>query len=104
MALAIVLDAKLRQTACATRLETLLVHAGAAARVLPGVLRRCCEAGVELRGDARTRELFGDAVPATRGGLVARSTSTPILAVRVVDDLDAAIAHIAALRLDRTPR
>ncbi|HKA14428.1 MAG TPA: glutamate-5-semialdehyde dehydrogenase [Myxococcota bacterium] len=89
----IALDSKLRQMAVCNGLETLLVHAGAAARVLPGLLKALHEAGVEIRGDARTRELFGDAVPASEADW-SEEYLAPILAVRVVDDLDAAIAHV----------
>jgi glutamate-5-semialdehyde dehydrogenase len=93
MAREIVLDSKLRQMAVCNGLETLLVHADAAARVMPGVLKALHEAGVEIRGDARTRELFGDAIPASESDW-SEEYLAPIVAVRVVDDLDAAIAHV----------
>jgi glutamate-5-semialdehyde dehydrogenase len=93
MARAIVLDSKLRQMAVCNGLETLLVHADAATRVLPGVLKALHEAGVEIRGDSRTREVFGDAVPATEADW-SEEYLAPIVAVRVVDDLDAAIDHV----------
>ena len=60
---------------------------------MPGVLKALHEAGVEIRGDARTRELFGDAVPASESDW-SEEYLAPILAVRVVDDLDAAVAHV----------
>jgi glutamate-5-semialdehyde dehydrogenase len=93
MAREIVLDSKLRQMAVCNGLETLLVHADAAARVMPGVLKALHEAGVEIRGDARTREVFGDAVPAGESDW-SEEYLAPIIAVRVVDDLDAAVAHV----------
>jgi len=93
MARQIVVDSKLRQMAVCNGLETLLVHADAAARVLPGVLKSLHEAGVEIRGDARTRELFGDAVPASESDW-SEEYLAPILAVRVVEGLDAAVAHV----------
>ncbi len=93
MARAIVLDSKLRQMAVCNGLETLLVHADAATRVLPGVLKALHEAGVEIRGDGRTREVFGDAVPATEADW-SEEYLAPIVAVRIVDDLDAAIDHV----------
>jgi len=89
----IVLDSKLRQMAVCNGLETLLVHADAATRVLPSVLKALHEAGVEIRGDSRTRELFGDAVPAKESDW-SEEYLAPILAVRVVEDLDAAVAHV----------
>jgi glutamate-5-semialdehyde dehydrogenase len=93
MAREIVLDSKLRQMAVCNGLETLLVHADAAARVMPGVLKALHEAGVEIRGDARTREIFGDAVPAGESDW-SEEYLAPIVAVRVVDDLDTAVAHV----------
>jgi glutamate-5-semialdehyde dehydrogenase len=93
MARAIVLDSKLRQMAVCNGLETLLVHRGAARTVLPAVLKALHEQGVELRGDERTREVFAEAKPATEADW-ATEYLAPILAVRVVDDLEAAIEHI----------
>jgi glutamate-5-semialdehyde dehydrogenase len=93
MARQIVLDSKLRQMAVCNGLETLLVHADAAARLMPGVLKALHEAGVEIRGDARTRELFGDALPASESDW-SEEYLAPILAVRVVEGLDAAVAHV----------
>jgi glutamate-5-semialdehyde dehydrogenase len=93
MARRIVLDSKLRQMAVCNGLETLLVHRDAAPRLLKGVLEALHEAGVEIRGDARTREVFGDAVPASESDW-SEEYLAPILAVRVVADLDAAVAHV----------
>jgi glutamate-5-semialdehyde dehydrogenase len=93
MAVAIVRDSKLRQMAVCNGLETLLVHRAAAARLLPRVLKALHEEGVEIRGDAATRELFGDAVAASEADW-SEEYLAPILAVRVVDDLDAAVEHV----------
>jgi len=93
MARRIVLDSKLRQMAVCNGLETLLVHGGAVRTALPGVLKALHEEGVELRGDERTCEAFGDAVPARESDW-SEEYLGPILAVRVVDDLDAAVEHI----------
>ena len=93
MAKAIVLDSKIRQMAVCNGLETLLVHRDAARTVLPGVLKALHEQGVELRGDERTREVDGQVRPASESDW-SEEYLAPILAVRVVDDLDAAIAHI----------
>jgi glutamate-5-semialdehyde dehydrogenase len=93
MARRIVLDSKLRQMAVCNGLETLLVHRDAAARLLKGVLEALHEAGVEIRGDARTREIFGGAKPAQESDW-SEEYLAPILAVRVVEDLSAAIEHI----------
>jgi glutamate-5-semialdehyde dehydrogenase len=93
MAKAIVLDSKIRQMAVCNGLETLLVHRAAAPTLLPGVLKALHEQGVELRGDERTREIFAEARPATEADWTEEYLG-PILAVRVVEDLDAAIEHI----------
>jgi glutamate-5-semialdehyde dehydrogenase len=101
MATRIVLDSKLRQMEVCNGLETLLVHRDAMHSALPRVLKALHEQGVELRGDARTCEIFGDAVPAREEDWSAEYLA-PVLAVRVVDDLDAAIEHIRRYGSDHT--
>lgn len=93
MAVAIVHESKLRQMAVCNGLETLLCHRGAAERVLPLVLKDLREAGVEIRGCAATRAIFGDAVSASDADW-AEEFLAPILAVRIVDSMDQAIEHI----------
>jgi len=93
MARAIVRDSKIRQMAVCNGLETLLVHRSAANTTLPFVLDALVAEGVEIRGCARTREAFPSAVEASEEDWSAEFLA-PILAVRVVDDLDAAIEHI----------
>ena len=77
----------------ATAVETLLVHRDAATTAMPRILKALHEQGVELRGCAKTCEIFGDAVPASESDW-AEEYLAPILAVRVVDDIDSAIEHI----------
>lgn len=91
----IVFNAKVQRPGVCNALETLLVHADAAPRVLPGIARRLVEAGVELRGCPRTIELLPDldVVPATQADWGEEYLDL-ILAIRVVDDLDEALAHI----------
>ena len=101
MARRVVLDSKLRQMAVCNGLETLLVHGDAAARLLPGVLKALHEEGVEIRGDATTCELFGDARTAQEADWTEEYLA-PVLAVRVVDDLDAAVAHVRRYGSDHT--
>ncbi|MEM7410104.1 MAG: glutamate-5-semialdehyde dehydrogenase [Myxococcota bacterium] len=101
MARDIVLDSKLRQMAVCNGLETLLVHQEAAARVLPDVLKALHEAGVEIRGDDATCEVYGDTVPAREADW-AEEYLAPIVAVRVVADMDAAITHIRRYGSDHT--
>jgi len=93
MAIAIACDSKLRQMAVCNALETLLVHRDAARTVMPRVLKTLHEQGVELRGDPRVCEIFGDARPATEADW-SEEYLAPILAVRVVDGLDEAIEHV----------
>ncbi|MBI2527132.1 MAG: glutamate-5-semialdehyde dehydrogenase [Candidatus Rokubacteria bacterium] len=93
MAVAITVNAKAHRVSVCNAIETLLVHAAVAPRFLPVAAARLVEAGVELRGDERTRAL----VPAAREAQEADWDTEYldyILAVKVVDDLDAAVAHI----------
>lgn len=93
MAAEIALNAKVQRPGVCNAMETLLVHEAIAEPFLPGVAARFQEAGVELRGCPRTLELVPGAKPAT-----AEDWSTEyldlILAVRVVEGFDAAVAHI----------
>jgi glutamate-5-semialdehyde dehydrogenase len=95
MARAIVRDSKVRQMAFCNGLETLLAHRDAARSVLPAVLKTLHEQGVEIRGCERTREVFSEARPASDADWDEEYLG-PILAVRVVDDFDAAVEHIRA--------
>jgi glutamate-5-semialdehyde dehydrogenase len=93
MATQIVLNAKAQRPSVCNALETLLVHRAIAGALLPPLAARLAEAGVELRGCPRTLAL----VPAARAAAAADWDTEYldlILAIRVVDDLDAAIAHI----------
>jgi glutamate-5-semialdehyde dehydrogenase len=93
MAKQITVDSKIRQMAVCNALETLLVHRDAAPTVMPGVLKALHEEGVEVRGDSRTCEIFGDAIAAEEADWH-KEFLGPVLAVRVVEDLDAAVEHI----------
>jgi len=101
MARAIVRDSKIRQMAVCNGLETLLCHEAAARSVLPFVLKALHEEGVEIRGCARTREVFAEALSAEEADWAAEYLDK-ILAVRVVRDLDEAIAHIQRWGSDHT--
>ena len=82
-------------------LETLLVHRDAATTAMPRILKALHEQGVELRGCAKTCEIFGDAIAATDSDW-AEEYLAPILAVRVVDDIDSAIEHIRSYGSNHT--
>jgi glutamate-5-semialdehyde dehydrogenase len=93
MAVNLTVNAKAQRVSVCNALETLLVHAAAAGEFLPLLAARLAVAGVEMRGDARTRAL----VPAAKAAQEADWDTEYldyILAIRVVDGLDEAIAHI----------
>lgn len=77
---------------CGT-METLLVHADVAATLLPPIAATLVSKGVELRGCERTRAILPTALPATEADWGTEYLE-PILAIRIVDDIDDAMAHI----------
>jgi glutamate-5-semialdehyde dehydrogenase len=90
---ALAVNAKAMRPGTCNSLECLLVHEGAAERLLPGVARRLVEAGVELRGDAKTCALVPQAKAADESDY-GQEFLAKILAVKVVKDLGAALEHI----------
>lgn len=93
MAASIVLNAKVQRPGVCNALETLLVHRAAAPHFLPAVGAQLAAAGVELRGCPEALRLLPGARPAAEGDWDEEYLDL-VLAVRVVDDLDAAIDHI----------
>lgn len=93
MALAIAVNSKTEKYAVCNALETLLVAAAQAEVLLPKLAAAYRQAGVELRGCERTRAVLPDVEPATEADWYEEYLG-PVLAVRVVDGLDAAIAHV----------
>ena len=93
MAIAVTVNAKAQRVSVCNSLETLLVHAAAAPGVLPGLAARLADAGVEVRADARARALMPGARVAEPADWDAEYLDY-ILAVRVVDSFDEAVAHI----------
>jgi glutamate-5-semialdehyde dehydrogenase len=97
-AVALALNGKVQRPAVCNALECLLVHRGAAGKLLPGVGRALAEAGVELRCDPTSLAILGRAgVPAVpaRPDDYGKEFGDKILAIRVVHDLDSALEHIA---------
>lgn len=92
----IVVNSKVQRPGVCNALETLLVHRASAAKVLPAVARKLVEAGVELRGCPRTVALLQglDVKPATEDDWHAEYLDLT-LAIRIVDDLEGALDHIA---------
>lgn len=89
----IVLNAKAQRPSVCNAVETVLVHRAAADRLLPELLASLSDAGVTVHGDEATRAHDDHVVAATDDDW-AREYGTLDLAVRVVDDLDEALAHI----------
>ncbi|MBI5201529.1 MAG: glutamate-5-semialdehyde dehydrogenase [Elusimicrobia bacterium] len=94
MAESIALNAKVERPGVCNAMETLLVHKDIADKLLPKLADRYRDAGVELRGCPRTRALVPFAKAATEDDWDAEYLDL-ILAVKIVDSMDEAIAHIA---------
>ncbi|MEW6657026.1 MAG: glutamate-5-semialdehyde dehydrogenase [Thermodesulfobacteriota bacterium] len=94
-------NAKVQRPGVCNAMEAMLVNEAAAPAFIPRMFKRFREAGVELRGCPRTREIDPDAVPAQEGDWGAEFLDL-ILAVKVVPDLDAALAHIAKYSSNHT--
>ncbi len=93
MALEVCFNAKVQRPGVCNAMETLLVHKDIAPVFLPVMGEKFREAGVELRGCPRTREILPWAKEATEEDWYAEYLDL-ILAVRVVDSIDEAIDHI----------
>ena len=94
MARAIVRNSKLRRTGVCGAAETLLIDAGCAATHLAPIVRDLIEAGCEVRGDPRVLAADPRVRPATEEDWRTEYLDA-VIAARVVDGVDAAIAHIA---------
>lgn len=95
MARRVVVNAKMRRVSVCGATETLLIDRAGAGRLLPVIASDLIAAGCELRGDAEAQALVStmtEAAPADWN----TEYLAPILAVRVVDGLDGAVAHIRA--------
>ncbi|KMN37447.1 MULTISPECIES: glutamate-5-semialdehyde dehydrogenase [Chromobacterium] len=90
----IALNAKTHRYGTCNTMETLLVHTAFAEFILPRLAEAYWEKGVELRGCERTRAILGDKVWPASDEDWASEYLAPILAVKVVKDLDDAIEHI----------
>ncbi len=93
MAVAITVNAKVQRPGVCNAAETLLVHADRLDLLAP-VLGALHEAGVELRGCDRTRAAVDLPIAAATDADWSTEYLDLVLAVRVVDDLDAALEHI----------
>jgi glutamate-5-semialdehyde dehydrogenase len=89
----IIVNAKVQRPGTCNSAETLLVHSSVAAEFLPSALEALRARGVELRGDARVREIDASVATATEDDW-AEEFLALILAVRVVDSVEEAIDHV----------
>ena len=95
MAADIVFNAKTSRPSVCNAIETVLVHADIADKALPAIKAELDKMNVEIRGCERTKQILGDSIiPATEDDY-AREFLDYILAIKVVDSIDDAIAHIA---------
>ena len=93
MARDIVLNAKLRRTGICGAAETLLVDAACGDDYLPALIDALIDGGCQVRGDAAAQAAHHGVTPATEDDYYCEYLDA-IIAVRMVADLDAAIAHI----------
>ena len=90
----VALNAKTQRYGTCNTMETLLVAEGVADTILPRLADAYLEKGVELKGCPRTCEMLSAAAPATEEDWGTEYLA-PILSIRIVADLDAAMDHIA---------
>ncbi len=93
MARAVVLNAKMRRVSVCGAAETLLIDRAVADALLPRIAADLIAAGCALRGDSAARALVPDATPADEADWSTEYLQ-PILAVRVVEGIEAALDHI----------
>ncbi len=93
MARRIVINAKCQRPGVCNAMETLLVHSDLAKTFLPDMIRGLKQNGVEVRGCERTRQVVPDVKEATEDDWATEYLDL-VLAVRVVEDVAEAIAHI----------
>jgi glutamate-5-semialdehyde dehydrogenase len=89
----IALNAKTHRYGVCNAMETLLVHKKIAEEFLPRMVSAYLAKNVELRGCPATKSLFADMSEATEDDWYTEYLA-PILAIRIVDDIDQAIEHI----------
>src|SRR5215217_5481390 len=92
-AVAVTLNSKMRRTGVCGAAETLLVHKDVVATHLKPIIDALVAKGCEIRGDAAVQSLVSEAKPATEDDWKTEYEDA-IISVKVVDSVDAAIAHI----------
>lgn len=101
MAINLLIDGKCSRPAVCNALETLLVHQDIAASFLPRAAAALAERGVEIRGCEKTLQFVQYGKAATEADFYEEFLA-PILAVKVVKDIEEAIQHISAYGSDHT--
>ncbi len=94
MAVKVVLNAKMRRTGVCGATETLLVDSGSPPNVLPTLVKALLDAGCEVRGDAAAQKTDARVKPANEADWATEYLEA-IIAVKSVDGVAGAIAHIA---------
>lgn len=93
-ALRIAINAKTRRYGVCNAMETLLIASGIAESILPEIEKELLDKQVELRGCDRSRQIsINEMTPATEEDWYTEYVA-PILAIKIVDDMDQAITHI----------
>jgi glutamate-5-semialdehyde dehydrogenase len=92
-AIAIALDAKTAYPSACNAIETLLIHQDIAADLLPDLAAALREAQVEVRGDERSQQIVSYLIPTTDADWTTEYSDL-VLAIKVVDSVEDAIAHI----------
>ena len=100
-AIGLLLDGKASRPGVCNALETLLVHRDIATDFLPRALAELRASGVEVRGDEAIRTIDAKVLPATENDYAAEFLDL-VIAARVVDSLDEAVAHIRRHGSDHT--
>jgi len=100
-AIRVAVNAKTQRYGTCNTMETLLINRDIAVRVLPQLAADYLAAGVELRGCEATQKIIAGITAATEADWEEEYLA-PILAIRIVDDMDAAMDHIARYGSDHT--
>ena len=93
MAYKIILNAKMRRTGVCGSTETVLIDRDISAEFLPRLASELSALGCELRGDKKSQDLHANIIPASQADYATEHLA-PILNIRIVDDIDMALAHI----------
>lgn len=93
MSIALVINSKCERVEVCNALETLLIDSEGAGRLLPAVVTALRERGVECRGCETCRRIMPDLAAATEEDWHTEYLA-PILSIRIVNDLNAAVEHI----------